>query len=111
VIDGLKICINISKENSDSITKKFKLTLKKDFGDEYEKRIYGMPDTFRREGKYKSWFIELYSKGGEHFLTARGSLHKFFHCNNRGKFSGTEVVSAIEGLCGLFEIDWKNHSN
>ncbi|MCG7857247.1 hypothetical protein MD537_09720 [Flavihumibacter sediminis] len=66
------------------------------------------PHTWIKEGVYKHWQIQVRKESNEYKLIVRGSLHKFYHGNNSGSFSVSEVMAALQGMCDLFAIDQKD---
>gem|GEM_PF-6829231 len=77
----------------------------KGYSSKRELPIKDEPNTWVKKGDYKSWHIEIRKDLEGYKLKVRGSLHKFYHSNNNGIFTGEEVLTAIQEMLDLFEVD------
>lgn len=105
MICGIEWHTQITYTNAYRMCRKFNLEVKRGYNYRKENCIDEEPKTWVRDGEYNHLFIEIRKHDGNYKLSVRGSLHKFFKGDNKGKFSGMEVLSALEGLYDLFEID------
>src|SRR5206468_5489338 len=96
---GIEWCTFISRNNVYRICSLCSLQITKDFNSKREVLINNEPKTWMKEGRYRGWVIQIKKCAEGYKLNVRGSLHKFYHCNNSGKFLGKEVLAAIEGMC------------
>lgn len=107
---GIEWWAFISKKNAYRICYQFNLEVSKGYRTKREFRIENddIERTFRRKGKYEHLNIEVKKNAGKYILTVRGSVHKFYHGDNKSWFNGIEVVTAVQGLCDLFEVESKD---
>lgn len=106
MICGLKWWIYISYNNVYRIARELRLKVAKDYATKRECLVDGQPKTWKKTGKYRNLHIEIEKlDDGRYKLTVRGSLHKFFHGNNAGVFTGSEVISALGKIGDLFQIN------
>lgn len=73
-----------------------------------ERRVDDQCRTWIREGKAidGNFHVVLRKRSdAEYELIGRGSIHKCFHGNNSGGFTGIEVMTALESLWNFLKID------
>jgi hypothetical protein len=102
---GTELEEKITKEKAELLSRKFNLTVKKGFRTKTENTVNNISNSYLRQGTHRGLIIEVRKKGDEYSLIIRGSLHKFYHHNNNGTFSGFELVIAIEMLCKIFLLN------
>jgi hypothetical protein len=103
---GMKWSAFISEKNAIRILKLLgRININRNYSTRREVAVNDENNMLVRKGKYKCWHIELKKLNGGYTLVVRGSLHKFFHVNNHGLFTGMEVLSALQGMYDLFEVD------
>lgn len=102
---GIEWWAYTSKKNAYRICKLCNAKVSKSYNSKREIIIDDTPNTWIKEGKYRGWIIQLKKQAEGYKLTVRGSLHKFFHTHNKGKFTGQEVLASIQGMLDLFEIN------
>lgn len=105
MICGIEWYVSITKEKADLISKKFDVRICTYFTSKCEATFNNRRNSFLRKKTYNNLFIEIRKIESRYTLLVRGSLHKFFHGNNRDTFTGNQILTALQGLSDLFEIE------
>lgn len=99
---GVKFTIVISFKHYIFLSRKFNLKVSKGYN---ETKEYSEDGICKRNGQHKNLIIEVQKNNNICTLMVRGSIHKFYHSNNKGLFTGMEVLSALDAIANLFDID------
>ncbi|HMG67353.1 MAG TPA: hypothetical protein VK588_06690, partial [Chitinophagaceae bacterium] len=93
-----------SKKNVYRLCRLFNMEVRKGYNSRRELLVKDEANTWKKTATNRHLFIEIRKQEGKYKLTVRGSLHKFYHGNNKGSFDGWEVMAALSEVYKLFEI-------